>query len=96
MEIRISENVKKEKVINVDFPVFREHYLGDSTIYTKVVSMSKEINIHIYQDGTQRIQCEIEQPSTYSSEDYFTGKGEFKSSETNFEKALTKFTNQLK
>lgn len=87
MIIKIQESVKIEKEINVEFPIYRKHWLENSTIYMKIESEEKEISIHIY-DDKQTIELEIETPSFWGTEDYLLGKGEHKSSKEEFEKAV--------
>jgi hypothetical protein len=87
MIIKIQESVKIEKEVNVEFPIYRKHWLDNSTIFMKVESEEKEICIHVY-DDEQKIELEIETPSFWGTEDYLLGKGEHKSSKEEFEKAI--------
>lgn len=87
MIIKIQESVKVEKEVNVEFPIYRKHWLENSTIFMKLESDKKEISIHVY-DDEQKIELEIEVPSFWGTEDYLLGKGEHKSSKEDFEKAL--------
>lgn len=86
MKIKIEENVKTQKEVEVEFPIYRKHWLDNSTIYMKVESQEKQINIHIY-DDEKKIELEIKKPSFWGGEDYLLGKGEYKSSEEDFKKA---------
>lgn len=87
MIIKIQESVKIEKEVDIEFPIYRKHWLDNSTIFMKVESEQKEISIHVYDDG-QKIELEIERPSFWGTEDYLLGKGEHKSSKEDFGKAL--------
>ena len=89
MKITIEENVKTKKEVEVQFPIYRKHWLDNSTIYTKVESEKKQVNIHLYDSGS-KAELEMEVPSFWGSKDYLLGKGEYKSSKEEFDSAVTK------
>lgn len=97
MLIKIKEQVKIEREVNVEFPIYRKHCLDNSTIYMKIESDKKEISIHVY-DDEKKIELEIETPSFWGNEDYLLGKGEHKSTKDEFENAvnsLKKLTDKI-
>ncbi len=87
MKIKIEQNIKTQKEVEIDFPIYRKHWLDNSTIYMKVENEEKQVNIHIY-DDEKKIEFEIEKPSFWGSEDYLLGKGKYKLSEEDFKKAI--------
>lgn len=87
MKITIEENVKTKKEVEVNFPIYRKHWLDNSTIYMKVESIDRQVNIHIY-DSEMQAEIEIDQPSFWGSRDYLLGEGEHKSNKDEFDNAL--------
>jgi len=87
MKITIEENVKTKKEVDVQFPIYRKHWLDNSTIYMKVESEKRQVNIHLYDDET-KVELEIDEPSFWGSRDYLLGEGEHKSNKIEFDNAL--------
>lgn len=91
MKITIEQTVKNKIEVDVNFPIYRKHWLDNSTIYMKVESIDRQINIHLY-DDENKVELEIDKPSFWGSRDYLLGEGEHKSNKYEFNKAV----NQLK
>ena len=87
MNIEISVNQRVKKIVDIEFPIYREQHLDNSTIYMKVESINKQVNIHYY-FSEDKVEIEIARPTFWGSEDYLLGLSEYKSSALLFNKAI--------
>jgi hypothetical protein len=89
MKITIEQTVKNKIEVDINFPIYRKHWLDNSTIYMKVESIDRQVNIHLY-DDENKVELEIDKPSFWGSRDYLLGEGEHKSNKDEFNRAVNK------
>ena len=89
MKIIIEETVKIKSEVDVSFPIYRKSWLYNSTIYTKVENLDKQVSIHIY-DDENKVELEIDELSFWGSRAYLLGEGQYKSDKEEFENAIYK------
>ncbi len=89
MKITIEQTVKNKVEVDVNFPIYRKHWLDNSTVYMKVESLDRQVNIHLYDDES-KVELEIDKPSFWGSRDYLLGEGEHKSNKDEFDDAVNK------
>lgn len=103
--VKLTKVTKEEVEVEIEFPIYREHDVsGDSysaVIYTRIED-GREVSIHKNErrGGVVEWQVEIEPFNTFSGEDfdYALGKGEYTSSEKDFNNVLAelrKFVGEL-
>lgn len=91
--LEIQERIKKE--FDVEFPIYSKHELDGCTWYIKKESLERVVQIRLSDDGNES-EINIHRAGTFTSEDYFFGKGEHKSSKEEFELAAQQLRELLK
>jgi len=89
MKITIEETVKIKSEADVSFPIYSKRWIYNSTIYTKVESLDKQVSIHLY-DDENRVELEVDEPSFWGNRDYLLGEGQYRSDKDEFENAVYK------
>jgi hypothetical protein len=89
MKITIEQTVKNKTEVDVNFPIYRKQWLDNSTIYMKVESLDRQVNIHLY-DDENKVELEVDKPSFWGSREYLLGEGEHESNKDEFKDAVTK------
>ena len=89
MKITIEQIDHKKIEVDVKFPIYRQHCFDNSTMYMKVESLDKQINIHLHHHEN-KVALEINKPNFWGTRDYLLGEGEHESDKDEFEEAVAK------
>ena len=87
--ITVHEKSTRESVVEVEFPMYRQHILDHGTRYAKIVSVDLEYELYVQDRG--EIWIEVSKPSfSGSSLDYMLCRGYYESDEAEWLKQVEK------
>ena len=92
MKIKLKETIEQDQEFEVEFPIYREHAWPEFhvTIYTRIEENLKAVHIEI--SGEYNVEVTVVEKYRFdgSCMDYHLGRGTYKSSKQDFDKALKK------